>query len=338
ALKDENFNYIYDLPNEELAFHDSVLTLHENVAQIRLRLFREDREIPLKRIGLDDSKPGLIRLFYSRGVDEIEVKSASDGFSIAQPEYNKTRDTIAAWYIRAVANDTLRLVVNEDSAEEIAVRNVPSDTDSLKKIFSKFSFVKKDSLISTEGMITAALNHPVLAAEFGRVIIEQDSPKVEIKPAEIQFTAEGNRIIGINFPRRPDVTYSIIFPAGIMADYFGMRNDTLIWKVKTKSPEDYGSLKLTISGQQIPRCLLQLINSRSGSILKEESFTNSTRLEFGKVVPGEYEIIIIYDSNRNGKWDTGNFLRHLQPERTYRHPEKITIRANWEVEAELQLQ
>jgi len=57
-----------------------------------------------------------------------------------------------------------------------------------------------------------------------------------------------------------------------------------------------------------------------------------------KIQPGSYEIRIVYDLNANGKWDTGNFLEHMQPEKTYAHSEKVNVRANWEMEVQLNLQ
>jgi hypothetical protein len=62
------------------------------------------------------------------------------------------------------------------------------------------------------------------------------------------------------------------------------------------------------------------------------------KTEFKKMHPGTYEIRIIYDDNANGKWDTGIFRQQRQPERVYAHPEKINVRANWEMEAELKLE
>ena len=46
--------------------------------------------------------------------------------------------------------------------------------------------------------------------------------------------------------------------------------------------------------------------------------------------PGEYQIRIIKDANGNGKWDTGNYLKKIQPEEVKYLKESINVRANWE--------
>ena len=52
--------------------------------------------------------------------------------------------------------------------------------------------------------------------------------------------------------------------------------------------------------------------------------------EFNNINPDNYLIRVIQDSNGNGKWDTGNFLMNMQPEKVKYYPDEIEIRANWE--------
>ena len=55
-------------------------------------------------------------------------------------------------------------------------------------------------------------------------------------------------------------------------------------------------------------------------------------LEFNNLDPSQYVIRVIFDTNGNGIWDTGNYLKGLQPERISYYPDKIEGRANWELE------
>jgi hypothetical protein len=52
-------------------------------------------------------------------------------------------------------------------------------------------------------------------------------------------------------------------------------------------------------------------------------------------VPGEYEVRILYDDNKNGKWDTGDYTKKLQPEKVIALPQKLSIRANWDNERDI---
>ena len=54
--------------------------------------------------------------------------------------------------------------------------------------------------------------------------------------------------------------------------------------------------------------------------------------------PGEYEMRIVSDRNKNGEWDTGQFFReHRQPELVRRITRKINVKANWDNEIDIQL-
>ena len=53
--------------------------------------------------------------------------------------------------------------------------------------------------------------------------------------------------------------------------------------------------------------------------------------------PGEYQIRIIKDSNGNGRWDTGNYLKKIQPEEVQYLIAPINVRANWELNETIEI-
>jgi hypothetical protein len=53
-------------------------------------------------------------------------------------------------------------------------------------------------------------------------------------------------------------------------------------------------------------------------------------VEFPSLPPGMYRIRLILDSNKNGRWDTGDYMTKRQPERIIYYPGSVEIRANWE--------
>jgi len=46
--------------------------------------------------------------------------------------------------------------------------------------------------------------------------------------------------------------------------------------------------------------------------------------------PAKYYIRVIFDTNKNGVYDPGNFLKQLQPERVSYYPEVKDILAGWD--------
>ena len=55
------------------------------------------------------------------------------------------------------------------------------------------------------------------------------------------------------------------------------------------------------------------------------------RADFYYLNPGKYAARLVRDSNRNGKWDTGNYELSLQPEEVFYYSRMIEFKANFDV-------
>ena len=54
--------------------------------------------------------------------------------------------------------------------------------------------------------------------------------------------------------------------------------------------------------------------------------------ELFNINPGDYYARVVIDANGNGKWDTGKYSEHRQPEEVYYYPKKLSLKKNWDVE------
>ncbi len=53
---------------------------------------------------------------------------------------------------------------------------------------------------------------------------------------------------------------------------------------------------------------------------------------------GKYKMKMIYDTNKDGKWTTGNYLNHWHPENIIYFPGEINIRSNWDLELDWKIE
>lgn len=67
-------------------------------------------------------------------------------------------------------------------------------------------------------------------------------------------------------------------------------------------------------------------------VLREQIGGAATEFFFEYLEPLNYKLRVIYDGNKNGVWDTGNYLKRIQPEPVSYFPELLEVRANWEFE------
>ena len=51
----------------------------------------------------------------------------------------------------------------------------------------------------------------------------------------------------------------------------------------------------------------------------------------------EYKLRAIIDTNNNEAWDTGNYLKKIQPEKVINYDQLINVRSNWEIEQQWSL-
>ena len=81
--------------------------------------------------------------------------------------------------------------------------------------------------------------------------------------------------------------------------------------------------------------VLQFINNNAVVIYQTFTSNQYTSTLFN---PGEYELRILFDENKNGIWDTGEFFgKRKQPELVKPIDRKITVKANWENEFDIPL-
>jgi hypothetical protein len=108
-------------------------------------------------------------------------------------------------------------------------------------------------------------------------------------------------------------TYKIQALPEAFTDFFDNRNDTLNFSTRTKEESDYGKVRVNLRNAVYP-IILQLVDQR-GEVVMERYATQVGSIDFLDVNPGKYEMRVIFDSNGNGKYDTGNYLLKQQPER-----------------------
>ena len=137
-----------------------------------------------------------------------------------------------------------------------------------------------------------------------------------------------------NFNFKESTNYHLFIPPGTFTDFFGLTNDTIKIDFKTKEEKYYGTVKLKLiipdaKGQYI----VQLMDEKE-NIIRENTITKSEVLNYEYLHPQQYKVKIIFDENSNGKWDTGNYIQKLQPEKAVYYSGLINIRSNWDAELE----
>jgi uncharacterized protein (DUF2141 family) len=128
---------------------------------------------------------------------------------------------------------------------------------------------------------------------------------------------------------QPGIEYSLEVDSAAFVDIYGNCSAKIKNGFKVGNNDDYCSLLLTIKGMEEQSCIVQLLD-RSEKVVKEIITDNGTA-EFFYLKPETYYLRLIVDNNKNGKWDTGDFEKNIQPEEVYYFSEKLECRAKWDL-------
>jgi hypothetical protein len=72
-------------------------------------------------------------------------------------------------------------------------------------------------------------------------------------------------------------------------------------------------------------------------VLRTKSAICDGSVVFELLPPAKYKIKFVYDLNENKKWDTGNYLKKIQPEKVLYYVGEINVRSNWDLEVKQSL-
>jgi hypothetical protein len=146
-----------------------------------------------------------------------------------------------------------------------------------------------------------------------------------------------NKKITLFYNWTENTAYNLVVKQDVAEDTSGrklLRDDTLAFR--TKKSSDYGLVRLRLLNLDLSKNpVLQFVQ---GDQVKF-SFPLTSREFYARLFePGEYELRILFDQNRNGIWDAGEFFgKHIQPEKVQPIPRRLEVKANWDNEVDITL-
>ncbi|HEY6975601.1 MAG TPA: Ig-like domain-containing protein [Chitinophagaceae bacterium] len=180
-----------------------------------------------------------------------------------------------------------------------------------------------------------------LELAFSKSISSFDSSKIAITDTNFKSitgytikrdTTPAEFYIQYKWPE--NTAYKLIIQKDAFADSTGItlaKSDTISFTTRKES--QYGSVRLHFNNLDLSKNpVLQFV--QSDNIIKSVPLvTNewSARL----FEPGEYELRLLDDDNKNGVWDPGKFDKKQQPEIVRRIPRKLNIKANWDNDVDI---
>jgi hypothetical protein len=180
-------------------------------------------------------------------------------------------------------------------------------------------------------------------ADFNNKLKELDSSQISLSDTNFNklptsgITLDSTRKrLNMKVNWQPDQDYIIILGSLAFKDTIGntlAKPDTI--RFRTKKTTDYGRVVLRFRNLDLSKNpLIQLIQ---GEEIRLSSPITSSEWKNDLIIPGEYEMRIVFDDNRNGRWDPGDYKTRTQPELANALEQKLGVRADWDNEREIEL-
>ncbi|MCF8235253.1 MAG: Ig-like domain-containing protein [Bacteroidales bacterium] len=370
ALQDVNSNMIYDLPNEKIAFLDSLLVPEYYKAAIPdttkadtslndpesktsdsllpmypdnvlYELFMFDEiDSTQKLLEAELAKKRMIRFVFKFETTLPQINILNETLPESRwkiEDMNPGQDTLI-WWLREIPFDTLFAEVMDDTLVLDTVRIVLSkeekqnrrNDEEEKPDYLRISNNLDGKKADLHRPLIIGFPYPLDAWEFSEFILVENEDS--LKPMPHFKDSIVRQSVVIDHSWKEDASYRLFFPDSIFTDIRGLSNDTLLLDFSSRSLGDYGIIKLNIDFEkECPAYIVQLLN-QDEAVIREKTVSSGGEIGFEYLDPDTYLIKIIYDCNNNGRWDTGDYPEKRQPEKVAYFPKSIEVRPNWLVE------
>lgn len=331
ALADINKDYLFNPPEEGIAFSDSMVFSGE--VDVSLLLFKEEE--PFKLVRTYSEEPGKAVCVFNGAADTLKFYWITDTISLEllSTRFSEKRDSMSIYYKNLEA-DTIQLMFPQlNEKDTVTIRLLKRDSRASSRGRQGLTVVPQISSGTFQDLnrpLDLVFNHPIEVADISRINFLEDSV---VLPAEnFRFVDSLHTRLRYLGEWKQGANYNLLIPSGSFKDFSSQSNDTLISKFRTKQETDYASITAIINsaGNRYPY-IVQLINDRD-KVAEELVINTDSTIDFSFLIPGMYKLKIVEDKNKNGLWDTGNYLSGKQAEKIFYYADPIQMRANWDVE------
>ena len=326
ALKQKNYDYKFKPKINKIAFYPKPINIPvDTTLKFSLSLFKEILDYKLTRPS-EMSKQHIV-FGYEGIAKNLKVKLLSkvpDNFK-SITAFERDKDTLNYWF-NTPDLDSLRFKVTNPLKDSVYI-----DTVTVKLRAKKFDSLiigsKKRGALKLKEDFKMLSNQPITKIDESKIqIMDKDSVSI---PFKTEISKNKTEFV-FKFDKTPSNSYKITILPKSITTFFEHSKDTIRYRLITKKPTDYGNIFLTLTHVKSYPLIVQLTDTNA-KVIEERNIKNKQEVNFTNLKPGKFLIRVIYDKNKNGVWDTGNFLKHKMPEQVLYFYKVLEVRANWDV-------
>lgn len=341
ALKDVNSNLYFDLPNEEVAFLDSLVHPNDSISHT-LYMFTEvdSTQVLLEKKLIEE---GMLRFVFRHPAKDAVVMTPEmlpDTFNLVTM-HSAEYDTIW-WYFTPNVMDSLWVqvkydtVINDSSRYSLKFKETGGNRrrkTEPKKLTVSNNLLNRVGLIPGQDLVLK-FSEPIISYQMrDSAVFKCDSTvyygRLAFEPAD-----EYGMKYRLSTPFSADSSYSFEIPDSVFWGIRGRTNDVIRADFHVLKDDEYGNIYITVAPPKGMKQVVVQLTDESGKVLKEEAITHKQEVMFDYLMPAKYKLRAILDADGNGKWSTGNYHHHTLPETILDYKDPLELKAGWDIDLE----
>ena len=289
---------------------DMLYTIRDTI-ELNSEIKISEQEVPFK-LSTKFISPSTLKIWSTRKLDTTQLE-----FINPTPEHLFFNDTLSAYYKTQNSNvihfvyagDTLSKRIKKEITQLRAETNLLKD----KLRFNQPLNINFNDIIET--------------INYNKILVNR-------KPIDSAHMNENSNqlILSFDYNHLPDSAQICILPHAL--SFLNLeQNDSLNYTFFKQTVKDVGNLIVVADSLFKPGILQLLLGEKV--IAASKTDTSTTSVQFNTLQPNTYTFRFIEDTNKDGKWTSGDIYTGRLPENIILFSSSSKIRANWDVEAKL---
>lgn len=335
ALKESAPNKIFDRDDELIAFLKQPVHLYTDTSGIQLSLFKQDPEkfrVSEHKFDVDGKMFFVFNKRFNEPSARILYPPALDASKSV--EFTPTKDT-AYIYMHKMDFDSIKVEFsdNRKPVDSISLRKGRKESFKSNLAF-RFNIGLSNKLKPTSDLVITTTSY-IDTFDPSLITLYEDS--VAVNNLNITRDTSNGKMFKVKYRWKPDSRYIISLDDGAFTTLLGEKNKKYVKPFLVDRVENYSTLTLKVTVPDTSKAYVVEIFQDPKNILQRDPIRKNTTLTYKSFITGKYSFRVIYDENKNGRWDSGNVRLKKYPENIWIDQAQITLRPNWDAEEKLDI-
>lgn len=327
ALKEKGGgDRIYQQISDEIGFIKDSIVLDKNIDSLRLSVFKEiapNFRVNDRKLNAD----GSIFMSFNKKLNkpDLTVIFPPSLDQDKQFQFNKTKDSVSLW-LADLSFDSVKIAIKDEGKTLDTVRFSRSKRDNYNRVISISDNLESGTLNPFRDL-TISFNFPIKNIDESKILLLEDSI-----PRKFILEKDSTNLLKyhVKYKWRAKEDYILLIRENAVNAIFDTKNKELKKTFTLADANEYGSLTLTVEPADTSKSYILEIVNKDNNVIKGYPIKKKSLIKLENLKQGIYFGRIVYDTNSNGIWDTGNLKLGTQPEAIWYNNKELSIRANWD--------